>query len=52
VYRIALITPLAEPCGELVPVSEEMNVRGLVRVASIMSTIEKEPMNVGGAYRM
>jgi hypothetical protein len=28
-----------------------MNVRGLVRVASIMSTIEKEPMNVGGAYR-
>jgi hypothetical protein len=28
-----------------------MNVRGLVRVASIMSTIAEEPMNVGGAYR-
>jgi hypothetical protein len=32
-------------------VSEKVNVEGLVRVASIMSTIAKEPMNVGGAYR-
>lgn len=31
--------------------SETMNVEGLVRVASIMTTIAEEPMNVGAAYR-
>lgn len=31
--------------------SEKMTVEGLVRVASIMSTIANEPMNVGAAYR-
>jgi hypothetical protein len=28
-----------------------MNLEGLVRVASIMSTIAMEPMNVGSAYK-
>jgi hypothetical protein len=32
--------------------SEEMDVRGVVRVASMISTIAEEPMNVGGAYRL
>lgn len=50
-YHTALIPPLGEPGGEVTPVSEKMDVKGLVRVASIMVTIAEKPMNVGGAYR-
>lgn len=50
-YHISLITPLSEPRGEVTNVSEKMDVKGLVRVASIMVTIAEKPMNVGGGYR-
>lgn len=31
--------------------TEKMTVQGLVRVATIMATIAREPLNVGGGYR-
>ena len=34
----------------MVTMSETMTLRGLVRVASIVSTIAEEPINAGGTY--
>ena len=50
-YHIPFLTPPGEPRGEVADVNEKMTVSGLVRVASIMTTIAKKPCHVGGAYR-
>jgi hypothetical protein len=47
-----LDNPLHRGRGRVGTVSEEMNVEGVVRVASIMATIANESMSSGGAYRM
>jgi hypothetical protein len=50
VSHISFVSLLTEVGGALVTMSETMTLRGLVRVASIVSTIAEEPMNAGGTY--